>query len=186
MAPSCMETLCNLLAPIKSRKPPTGVDESQGEMQRLTTAESPLPICDRREPAIVMKNHSSYVVIFTVVQEDKLRKVNASTKLCRRADFTLNTAVGFTTGAGMHKDEEEKMEHEDNYVLMKDHKLGHNESTSVPFPRKCEDMRVYGFFQPKDLGQPHRKHFKEKVYSISRGRKIIELEITDDEIKKHL
>jgi len=182
MAPSCITKLFRALWP----KPPTEDDKSQAGMQRSTSPESPLTICDSREPAIVMENHSSYLVSFTAVQEDKLRTVAANTRLSRGVAVTLNTTVGAEGEARVHQEDEAKMEHENNYILMKDHKLGHNKSTSVPFPRKCEAMRVHGFFQPKDLSQPQMKRFKEKVYSISRGKKIITLEITDEELEDYL
>lgn len=168
------------------KPPPTEDDESQGGMQRSTSPESPLTICDNREPAIVMENRSSYLVSFTVVQEDKLRTVAANTRFSRGAAVTLNTTVGAEAEPRIRQEDETKMEHEDDYILMKDHKLGQDETTSVPFPGKCESMRVYGSFQPKDLSPPQMKPFKEKVYSISRGKKIITLIITDKENEKHL
>lgn len=100
-----------------------------------------------REPAIILKNESSYEVSFSVVQEDKVRTVAAMNGSDSDVGATLTLALNPTTTFGGSKRKTKVALHmEDQYFLMRDERVG-PEGTTVPFPKDCCTLRVLGFFR---------------------------------------
>ncbi|CAN0428214.1 unnamed protein product [Ectocarpus fasciculatus] len=56
--------------------------------------------------------------------------------------------------------------------------------TEVPFPKGSTDMRVYAFFQRKN--DKKWVQYKDKVYSIGRGKKVYTLDATNLGIAPYL
>lgn len=55
----------------------------------------------------------------------------------------------------------------------------------MPFPKGCQELRVFGYYDSGKEGSKQKKwrRFKNKVYSIDRGNKIFTLIAMDDELE---
>ena len=137
--------------------------------------ETPTTLWDR-EPRIVLFNRSSYSVSYWVVQEDKKRTTQHLETIVNSIGLHLNASLSDVGLSGDLERRSEETTHTEVgvYYLIKDYRMGprgQTESTRVPFPAACEDVRVYGFFRDGMEWRP----FKDKVYSISRKDKIFQL-----------
>ena len=137
----------------------------------IASVESPTS-CWRPEPRVVLSNMSDYLVSYWVVQEDKKRTTQHFESIVSSIGLHLNAG---NTGGNLAGDLERKKEETATtegvvYFLMRDHRMcpgGRTQSTQVPFPMGCHDVRVYGFFNISGRWQ----RFKDKVYSIAREKK---------------
>lgn len=135
------------------------------------------------EPRLILGNSSGYRVSYWVLQEDKKRTMAHEQRIASSVGLHLNLA---NTGGGLSgdlkKEKEQTIETEvGDFFLMRDYRMGPNGSTQptqVPFPANCKQVRVYGFFE--EDGQWQR--YKDKVYSIGRGKKSFTLNALDSNI----
>lgn len=119
-------------------------------------------------PRIILANRSDYCVSYWVVQEDKIRTTEHLETIVSSIGVHLN--IEKPAGDVERTREETARTEEGVYVLMRDHRMGPRgttQPTQVPFPARCHEVRVYGFFEVN--GQWRR--FKDKVYSIARKKK---------------
>lgn len=174
-------TLSRMCASRNDQSPPNGIEYN------CSSPETPLKRCDSRDPAIIIKNNSSYKISCWVTQEDKLRTSSITETVSRKMGLSVGTN-GIIPTAEMKANEaqetEIKKEAVDSYILTNDERLDRGQTCRTCFPKKCEGMRVLIFFQ-KDKN-PGWTRYKDKVYSISRGKKIFDLSATDDKIKLYL
>lgn len=139
----------------------------------------------RTEPRLFLGNNSGYRVSYWVIQEDKQRTSAHQERIASSVSLHLNLGhTGGSLSGDVKRGKEETIETEAMgvYFLMRDHRMGPNGSsqpTQVPFPANCEQVRVYGFFEEED-GQWQR--YKDKVYSIGRGKRSFILNALDSNI----
>ena len=165
----------------------TNPSPASGIEYNCSSPETPLKMCDSRDPAIIMKNSSSYQISFWASHEDKLRTTSITENVSREMGLSVGTNGG-APNAGFQANAahgiETRREADDNYILTRDERLDRGQTGRTCFPKKCKGMRVLAFFR-KDENQPWRS-YKDKVYTICRGKKIFNLAATDDKIKLYL
>jgi len=142
------------------------------------TSVTPVAFYEWKEPAIILKNNSSYQVSFWVIEEDKTKPTKgALDKISKQmgapldADSSSGSSPANTT-----------TESDDCYILTADHRVD-TWGTTVPFLKGSNDMRVLGFFRRDSTDKWTR--YKNKVYSIRSGKTIFTLVATDDNIERH-
>lgn len=139
-----------------------------------------------QQPGLFLGNNSGYRISYWVTQEDKKRNKAHEERIATSMGLHLNLGSMVTGGGlrgGVKREKEKLIETEEGgvYFLMRDHRMGprgETQPTQVPFPADCREVRVYGFFEEDGDWRP----YKDKVYSIGRGKKSFTLNALDSNI----
>lgn len=126
----------------------------------------------REEPSVILANHSDHVVSYWVIQEEKKRTKEHRERITGSMGLQLTVgSSGGSVAGDVKRENEETLETEEVvHFLTRDHRMGPNgttQPTHVVFPADCEEVRVYGYFERDGEWLP----YKDKVYSIARGKK---------------
>lgn len=141
-----------------------------------------------REPRIVFGNMSSFIVSFWVLQEHKTQTTKIHHEVVTMVNARLNAGADISL-AGNTGRRNEKTVHNNvaSCFIMTHSRIGPSAGllgTHLNFPRNCTDLRVFGFFQMPGNGL--WKRFRNKVYSIDRGKKIFTVAPSDSNIHLYI
>lgn len=132
------------------------------------------------EPRITLDNRSSYRVSYWVAKDDKTRATAQHILIVRAMGLEATLGNGGETASSNGSRETEgtcDME-EDANILLRNHRIqagAETQTKEVVFPKDCQDLRVYGFFEEEGKWIL----FKDKVYSIGWFRKVFTLSALD-------
>ncbi|CAM9663670.1 unnamed protein product [Choristocarpus tenellus] len=141
-------------------------------------------------PYIDIGNASSFRVSYWVVHEDKWVRDKKTDAVTTHMDITLGVAntVGYATVGGGKKVKLTKEYSARNYFLVKDSRGGPCDKgevvhvTTVEFPKGVKTLRVFGYFEVSGTWI----RFKDKVYSIQRGKKAFVLTAINQVLKQYI
>lgn len=145
--------------------------------------------CPAREARIVFGNMSDLIVSYWVLQEHKIQTTEIHQEVVTIVNASLNAgAASSLTGGAGRRNERTVNNSVASYFIMTDARIAPiagMKGTHLNFPQNCTDLRVLGFFHmPGKRG--FWKLFRNKVYSIDRGKKIFTVAPSNSNIRPYM
>lgn len=145
--------------------------------------------CPAREARIVFGNMSDLVVSYWVLQEHKIQTTKIHQEVVTMVNACLNAgAANSLMGSAGRRHERTVDNNVASYFVMTDARIAPSagmKGTHLNFPHDCTDLRVLGFFNMPGKND-FWKRFKNKVYSIDRGKKIFKVAPSNSNIRPYM
>lgn len=133
------------------------------------------------EPRAILDNKSSYRVSYWVVEENKNATTSNKVHAERLVESMRRSLNASSDARGSKWAKAEDGEEKGVYFLTRDHRMdprGRTQATKIPFPVRCQKMRVWAFFE--EDGRWHC--FQDRKVSIGLFKKVFTITALDADI----